>query len=500
MGSEFVLEMLGIAKKFPGVLALSNVDFRVEPGTVHALMGENGAGKSTLMKCLFGIYKIDQGKIVLKGNECHFSSAADAMAAGVSMIHQELSNVPQRSVAQNIWLGREPLNKLYFIDHKKMARDTSRLLKSLNFDFDPAAKMADLSISQQQGCEIAKAVSYNASIVVMDEPTSSLTENEVEHLFSIIRDLRSRGVAIIYISHKMEEIFHIADIVTVMRDGHIIGTYSVVGLSNDRLISLMVGRDTKHRFPPVESVIGDVCLEVKNLTSANPRSFKNISFELHRGEILGFGGLVGAQRTELMESIFGIREISGGEIIIKGVPLKKLTPQNAIRAGIGLVTEDRRSTGIFSLLNVTINTTIPSLSKYKNKIGLLDHRRLINDAREQNRQLKTKTPSMETLVQNLSGGNQQKVILSRWLMTVPEILIMDEPTRGIDVGAKYEIYTIMAELVKMGKSIIMVSSEMPELVGMSHRVVVLCEGHLTGILSKEEISQEAIMRYATQFS
>jgi methyl-galactoside transport system ATP-binding protein len=298
----------------------------------------------------------------------------------------------------------------------------------------------------------------------------------------------------------MEEIFQIADIVTVMRDGQVIGTYPVEELSSDKLISLMVGRDTKHRFPPVESVIGDVCLEVKNLTAANPRSFKNISFELFRGEILGFGGLVGAQRTELMESIFGIREIAGGEVIVGRAPLKKLTPQNAIRAGIGLVTEDRRNTGIFSLLNVTINTTIPSLGKYKNKIGLLDHRRLINDAREQNRQLKTKTPSMETLVQNLSGGNQQKVILSRWLMTVPEILIMDEPTRGIDVGAKYEIYTIMAELVRMGKSIIMVSSEMPELVGMSHRVAVLCEGQLTGILSKEEISQEAIMRYATQFS
>ncbi|MDR2631256.1 MAG: sugar ABC transporter ATP-binding protein [Spirochaetaceae bacterium] len=500
MESEFVLEMLDVTKKFPGVMALSNVDFRVKPGTVHALMGENGAGKSTLMKCLFGIYRMDQGTIIVKGKKSYFSSAADAMAAGVSMIHQELSNVPQRSVSQNIWLGREPLNKLHFIDHKKMTRDTSILLKSLNFDFDPSAKMADLSISQQQGCEIAKAVSYNASIVVMDEPTSSLTENEVEHLFSIIRDLRSRGVAIIYISHKMEEIFQIADFVTVMRDGHIIGTYPVAELSNDRLISLMVGRDTSHRFPLVESAIGDVCLEIKNLTSANPRSFKNISFELHRGEILGFGGLVGAQRTELMESIFGIREVADGEVIVRGVPLNKLTPQNTIRLGIGLVTEDRRNTGIFPLLNVTINTTIPSMGKYKNKIGLLDHRRLINDAHEQNRQLKTKALSMETLVQNLSGGNQQKVILSRWLMTVPEILIMDEPTRGIDVGTKYEIYTIMAELVRMGKSIIMVSSEMPELVGMSHRVVVLCEGRLTGILSKEEISQEAIMRYATQFS
>jgi methyl-galactoside transport system ATP-binding protein len=500
MESDYVLEMLDVTKKFPGVLALDDVSFQVKPGTVHALMGENGAGKSTLMKCLFGIYHMDSGKIILKGNDCHFNSAADAMTAGISMIHQELSNVPERSVAQNIWLGREPVNKLRLIDHKKMSSDTRTLLSGLNFDFDPNVRMSALSISHQQGCEIAKAVSYNSSIVVMDEPTSSLTENEVEHLFSIIRDLRTKNVAIIYISHKMEEIFKIADVVTVMRDGRIIGTYSVSDLNNDKLISLMVGRDIKHRFPPVESEIGDVCLEVRNLTSSNPRSFKNISFELHKGEILGFGGLVGAQRTELVEAIFGIRAVAGGEIIVNGVPLKKFTPRNSIRSGIGFITEDRRSSGIFPLLNVTVNTTIPSLDKYKNKIGFLDHRRLVSEAKEQNKQLKTKTPSMETLLQNLSGGNQQKVILSRWLMTVPDILIMDEPTRGIDVGAKYEIYTIMAELVKAGKSIIMISSEMPELIGMSHRIIVLCEGRLTGILGKDKISQEVIMRYATQFS
>jgi methyl-galactoside transport system ATP-binding protein len=443
---------------------------------------------------------MDSGKIVLKGNDCHFNNAADAMIAGVSMIHQELSNVPERSVAQNIWLGREPLNKFHLINHKKMSADTKTLLAGLNFDFDPNARMASLSISHQQGCEIANAVSYNASIVVMDEPTSSLTENEVDHLFSIIRDLRAKNVAIIYISHKMEEIFKIADLVTIMRDGRIIGTYPVGDLSNDRLISLMVGRDIKHRFPLVESEIGEVCLQVRDLTSPNPRSFKNINFELHKGEILGFGGLVGAQRTELVEAIFGIRAVAGGEVIVNGVPLKKITPRNAIRSGIGFITEDRRSSGIFPLLNVTINTTIPSLDRYRNKIGFLDHRKLISVAREQNKQLKTKTSSMETLVQNLSGGNQQKVILSRWLMTLPDILIMDEPTRGIDVGAKYEIYTIMAELVEAGKSIIMISSEMPELIGMSHRVIVLCEGRLTGILDKDEISQELIMRYATQFS
>jgi methyl-galactoside transport system ATP-binding protein len=498
--SGYILEMIGVTKNFPGVLALDNVTFQVRPGTVHALMGENGAGKSTLMKCLFGIYKLDEGKIIVDGKECHFNNAADAMAAGVSMIHQELSNIPERSVAQNLWLGREPLNKLHLINHNKMIRDTKELLRGLNFDFDPAARMAGLSISQQQGCEIARAVSYNASIVVMDEPTSSLTENEVSHLFEIIRNLRSQGVAIIYISHKMEEIFQIADSVTVMRDGRVIGTYPVSEIDGNKLITLMVGRDMTHRFPPVQSEIGEVCLEVKNLTAVNPRSFKNVSFQLRRGEILGLGGLVGAQRTELVEAIFGIRATAGGEVLVNGKPLRKLTPEEAIRAGIGLVTEDRRNSGIFPLLDVTVNTTIASLKNHKTKTGLLDHRKLASLALEQNRQLKTKTPTMTTLIQNLSGGNQQKVILSRWLMTLPDILIMDEPTRGIDVGAKYEIYTIMAELAKQGKAIIMVSSEMPELLGMSHRILVLCAGRHTGTLDKKDATQELVMRYATQFS
>ncbi|MCL2472935.1 MAG: sugar ABC transporter ATP-binding protein [Treponema sp.] len=498
--TENILEMRGVTKQFPGVVALDDVSFSLKRGTVHALMGENGAGKSTLMKCLFGIYKMDAGKIFFNDKECRFNNTADAMAMGVSMIHQELSNVPQRSVAQNLWLGREPLNTLHMIDHQKMYTDTKTLLEGLNYHFDPGAKMANLSISQQQGCEIARAVSYGASVVVMDEPTSSLTENEVSHLFDIINDLRSRGVAIIYITHKMEEIFKIADDITVMRDGKIIGTYLVKDLNGDMLISLMVGRDLTNRFPPVDSVIGEVCLEVKDLTAGNPRSFKNISFKLHKGEILGLGGLVGAQRTELVEAIFGIRVISSGEVLVKGKPIKKIRPRDAIESGIGLVTEDRRNSGIFPLLNITLNTAIPSLSKYKTKIGLLDHKTLAKVAAEQNRQLKTKTPSMNTLIQNLSGGNQQKVILSRWLMTVPDILIMDEPTRGIDVGAKFEIYMIMADLVKQGKAIIMVSSEMPELIGMSHRVLVLCDGQLTGTLEKKDITQEAIMRCATRFA
>jgi len=495
-----ILEMRGVSKQFPGVLALQDINFSVRKGTVHALMGENGAGKSTLMKCLFGIYKMDSGVIYLDNKECHFNDAADAIAAGVSMIHQELSIVPERSVAQNLWLGREPLNKFRLINHKKMRQDTVNLLKGLKYHFNPGAKMSSLSISQQQGCEIARAVSYNASIVVMDEPTSSLTENEVTHLFEIINELKSKGVAIIYITHKMEEIFKIADDVTVMRDGKLIGTFPVSEMTNDKIISLMVGRDLTHRFPPVESTIGEVCLEVNNLTAVNPRSFKDISFKLRKGEILGISGLVGAQRTELVEAIFGLRGISKGEILIHRKNLKNIKPMNAINAGIGFVTEDRKSSGIFPLLDIKLNTAIASLGKYTKKIGVLDHKTINKVTAAFNEQLKTKTPSMSALIQNLSGGNQQKVILSRWLMTLPEILIMDEPTRGIDVGAKYEIYTIMAELVKQGKAIIMVSSEMPELIGMSHRVMVLCEGQLTGTLEKEEITQETIMRYATKFS
>jgi len=452
------------------------------------------------MKCLFGIYKMDSGSILFNGKKCNFNNASDAIKAGVSMIHQELSNVPERSVAQNLWLGREPLNKLNFIDHKKMRKDTETLLEGLNYHFNPGAKMSSLSISQQQGCEIARAVSYNASIVVMDEPTSSLTENEVTHLFEIINELKAKGVAIIYITHKLEEIFKIADDVTVMRDGKHIGTYPVNEMNSDKIISLMVGRDLTNRFPPVESAIGEVCLEVKNLTASNPRSFKNISFQLRKGEILGIGGLVGAQRTELVEAIFGLRDIASGEILVHGKSLKKTHPIDAINAGIGFVTEDRRNSGIFPLLDITINTAIASLKNYSAKIGILNQKSIREAAASFNEQLHTRTPSMNTLIQNLSGGNQQKVILSRWLMTLPEILIMDEPTRGIDVGAKYEIYTIMAELVKQGKAIIMVSSEMPELIGMSHRVLVLCEGQLTGTLEKENLTQETIMRYATKFS
>jgi methyl-galactoside transport system ATP-binding protein len=502
VNAEYVLEMIGISKTFPGVRALDDVSLRVRPGTVHALMGENGAGKSTLMKCLFGIYHEDAGEVILKGRKVKFHSAKDALESGVSMIHQELLNVPNRSVRENVWLGREPLIKvgpLRLLDHKKMHADTAALMKSLEMEIDPAGRIGGLSISKQQTCEIAKAVSYDASVVVMDEPTSSLTETETEHLFRIIRNLTSRGVAVIFISHRMNEIFQIADEVSIMRDGRMIGTFPIAEIDEDKLIKLMVGRDNTNRFPPIESDIGELRLEVRGLSSADPRSFSDVSFELRRGEILGIGGLVGAQRTELVESVYGLRKISAGEILVDGKKIEIRSPRDAIAKGIALITEDRRGSGIFPLMSITANTAMASLGSYLNRLRLLRHRRIEEDARKYNESLRTKTPSMGTLIQNLSGGNQQKVLVSRWLMTLPDILIMDEPTRGIDVGAKFEIYSIMAELVKNGKSIIMVSSEMPELLGMSHRVMVLCAGRHTGTLEKAEATQESVMRLATQF-
>jgi methyl-galactoside transport system ATP-binding protein len=484
------------------VQALDDVSLRVKPGAVHALMGENGAGKSTLMKCLFGIYHEDSGEIYLKGERVKFHDAKDALEAGVSMIHQELCIVPERSVRENIWLGREPLRRLGplgFLNHRKMHADTLVLMKNLEMKIDPADRMGGLSISKQQACEIAKAVSYDASVVVMDEPSSSLTETETEHLFRIIRDLTSRGVAVIYISHKMSEIFQIAEDVSVMRDGKMLGTWPASELDEDKLIKLMVGRDNSKRFPTVESTPGELRLEVRGLTSADSRSFKDVTFELRRGEILGIGGLVGAQRTELVEAIFGLRKVASGEIRVNGKRAAIRSPRDAIRLGIGLITEDRRGSGIFPLLSVTENTAVASLGNYLKAGLLVEHRRIEAEARRLNEQLRTKTPSMWAQIQNLSGGNQQKVLVSRWLMTLPDILIMDEPTRGIDVGAKFEIYTIMAELARNGKSIIMVSSEMPELLGMSHRVMVLCAGRHTGTLEKSAASQENIMRLATQF-
>ncbi|WP_169085823.1 sugar ABC transporter ATP-binding protein [Paenibacillus sp. PL91] len=497
----YLLEMNGITKTFPGVKALDDVTLKVRPGTVHALMGENGAGKSTLMKCLFGIYKPDAGEIFLDEQKVDIKNSKDALNHGVSMIHQELHPVPQRSVMENIWLGRFPVKgfpPFRFIDHKKMHRDTVALFEDLNMTIDPNQLVGELSVSKIQSLEIAKAVSFNSKIIVMDEPTSSLTGNEVEQLFAIINKLRARGVSIIYISHKMEEILRISDDVTIMRDGKYIGTWPAPELTIDTIITRMVGRDLSDRFPERTNKPGEVMLRVDGLTSPHAHSFKDVSFELRKGEILGVGGLVGAQRTELIEALFGIRSVKSGTIYKNGKPITVKSPIDAKKHKIALLTEERRVTGIFPVLSVMENTAIANLGMYQNRFGFLDEAKMRKEAAKGVEKFKTKTPSVDQLIRNLSGGNQQKVLLARWLLTDPDILLLDEPTRGIDIGAKYEIYSIIIELAKQGKSIIMISSEMPELIGMSDRIMVMSEGRSTGILEGQSATEQSIMRLAAQ--
>ncbi|RNB87326.1 sugar ABC transporter ATP-binding protein [Brevibacillus fluminis] len=499
--TEYVLEMKGICKEFPGVKALDDVTLQVRKGTVHALMGENGAGKSTLMKCLFGMYKPDAGEIILHGQKVQITSSKAALDSGISMIHQELHPVPFRNVMENIWLGRFPIKQIGpfpFVDEKKMQHDTNALLKELNLDVKPTDRVGSLSVSKIQSIEIAKAVSYHAKVIVMDEPTSSLTGAEVEQLFAIIEKLKSTGVSIIYISHKMEEILRISDDVTIMRDGKKIGTWNAAELTTDIIIARMVGRDLSQRFPERSNQPGDVLLKVEGLTSPFPQSFKNVSFELREGEILGVGGLVGAQRTELIEALFGLRSVVSGEIWIRGKRVKIKTPIDAKKQKIALLTEERRATGIFPVLPVWENTVMANLARYQRPYLLLDERMQKQQVAKSIDLLRVKTPSMKTLIKNLSGGNQQKVLLARWLLTEPDILLLDEPTRGIDVGAKYEIYSIIADLAKQGKSIIMISSEMPELLGMSDRIMVMCEGRLTGTVDGKSATEEDIMRLATR--
>ena len=500
--AEYKLELRGVCKSFPGVKALDNVQLSLRPGTVHALMGENGAGKSTLMKCLFGIYKMDAGEIILDGEKVEINNPDEAMKKGIAMVHQELQPVPARSVAENMYLGRFPTKcgPLKVIDHKKMYEDTAKWLKEVKMDFDPKAQLGSLSIGQMQSVEIAKAVSQQAKVIIFDEPTSSLSDNEVEALFRIMNDLRDKGVAMGYISHKMDEIKRIADDITVMRDGTYVGTWPAAEMTTEQIIAKMVGRELTNVYPDKDNEIGDVVLEVKDLCSIHPKSFQHVSFKLRKGEILGFGGLVGAQRTELMEGIFGIRGVASGEVYMHGKKVNIKHPIDAMNAGIGLITEDRRGNGIFGCLSIKDNVGVSVYNKYLKAGFVLDHKKINTVVDDSIKKLRIKTPSMKEHIANLSGGNQQKVIVSRWLANDPDVLIMDEPTRGIDVGAKHEIYEIMNDLAKQGKAIIMISSEMAELLGMSDRVCVMCNGRLTGeITEKEEMSQANVMQFATQF-
>ena len=495
---KYLLEMTEVSKSFPGVKALDKVNLKIRPHTVHALMGENGAGKSTLMKCLFGIYSRDEGKVFLDGKEVNFISAKDALENGVSMVHQELNQVLQRTVMDNVWLGRYPLKGI-FVDHKKMYEDTKKIFKELEIDVDPKAKVSTLSVSQMQMVEIAKAFSYNSKIIVMDEPTSSLTEKEVGHLFKIIKKLTDKGCGVVYISHKMEEIKEICDDITILRDGQWVTTTSLEGLSTDEIISMMVGRSLTQRFPEKTNIPQEVVLQVENLTAKNQPSIKDITFELKKGEILGIAGLVGSKRSDIVETIFGIRERERGKVIINGKEIENKTSLEAIKNGFALVTEERRATGIFPQLNIEFNSLISNMTNYEGKNKLLNSSKMYGDTKWVIDSMRVKTPNQKTPIGNLSGGNQQKVLIGRWLLTSPDILMLDEPTRGIDVGAKYEIYQLMLDLANKGKGIIMISSEMPELLGVTDRILVMSNGRVAGIVNTHETSQEEILKLASLY-
>ena len=476
MKQDVLLQMTDICKEFPGVKALDHVSLTVKAGTVHALMGENGAGKSTLMKCLFGIYDKDSGKIELEGKEINFKNSKEALENGVAMVHQELNQALKRNVMDNLWLGRYP---------------------KLGIAVDPKRIMSTMPVSQRQMVEIAKAVSVNAKVIVFDEPTSSLTEQEVEHLFDIIEMLKKRGCGIIYISHKMAEIKRISDEITIMRDGTWVATEKADDLEMDDIIRLMVGRELTNQFPPKTNKPGDVALEVEHL-SGMYSILNDVSFKARKGEILGIAGLDGSGRTETLETIFGIATRKSGTIKLDGKQVSNKNAQDSIKNGFALLTEERRATGIFGILNIRENTVISSLKRHK-KGFYLSEKSMKEDTQKYIDALRTKTPSQETKIRALSGGNQQKVILGRWLLTDPEVLLLDEPTRGIDVGAKYEIYQLIIDLANRGKVVIVVSSEMPELLGICDRIMVMSGGRLAGEIDAEEATQELIMTYAAKY-
>lgn len=498
---DHILELNRISKSFAQVKVLNNVTLKVKPGEVHALVGENGAGKSTLMKILMGIYSADEGEILIDNQKVNITHPSEAISFGISMIHQELNPILDMEVAENIFIGREihgrGLGAISLVDIKEERRQTQALFQKIGIEINPKSLMRNLSIAQTQLIEIVKAISVSSKVIIMDEPTSAITQKEVKTLFEQIAQLREQGVAIIYISHKMDEIFQIADRISVLRDGNYIGTFQTSEVDQDQLIKMMVGREIKEFIPKTEALIGEVVMEVKGLSHG--KKFKDISFTLRSGEILGVAGLVGAGRSEMAECIFGITHPSSGEILIKDRPMHSKHPEDTIRQKIALITEDRKFTGLNLKGTVKENVTIVGLQGLA-RLGL------INDSRESTvadsfiKDLRIKTNSCNSMISNLSGGNQQKVVLAKWLFTQPDIIILDEPTRGIDVGAKRDIYLLMGELVKAGKALLMISSEIPELMGLSDRIIVLAAGRLTGEIQRQEFSQETILRYASAFN
>ena len=499
MGDPLVV-MEGIEKSFPGVHALSQAQFQLLPGEVHALVGENGAGKSTLMKVLTGIYPKDAGRILYKGAEVNISNPRTAQLLGISIIHQELNLMPHLTVAQNIFIGREASASLPFLlDDKRINEEAAELFASMHLQLDPRTRVNDLTVAKQQMVEIAKALSFNAEVLIMDEPTAALTETEIDELFRITRGLREKGVGIVHISHRLEELKKISDRVTVMRDGHYVNTVKTAEVSIDQIIQMMVGRTIYESSPELpEDPNQKTVLEVRNLRRGNV--IRDVSFQLKRGEILGIAGLVGAGRTEVARAIFGADAYDSGEILVKGQPVHIRSPQDAVKHGIGYLSEDRKRYGVTLGMDVENNVVLASFDRFLGFLGWVNSEKTTARAHEMVQALSIKTPSIQQRVKNLSGGNQQKVIIGKWLTADTDILIFDEPTRGIDVGAKSEIYHLLNTLAQQGKAIIMISSELPEILRMSHRVVVMCEGRITGELTAAQATQESIMRYATQRS
>ena len=498
---EYVLDLKNIYKSFPGVKVLEDVTLQVRPGEVHALMGENGAGKSTLMKILMGIYKADQGSIFLEGKETVIHGPKDAMSKGISMIHQELNTVLDMEVAENVFVGRELLKKgfekLKIVDIARMREETGKYFREMNIDIDPRAKMRTLSVAEMQLVEIVKAISLNSRIIVMDEPTSAITEKEATVLFAQIERLKKQGVAIIYISHKMDEIFRISDTITVLRDGQWIGTKPAKELDNDMLIKMMVGRELTDIYPKDPVEIGDVILEVKNLSRG--KKVRDASFSLRKGEVLGIAGLVGAGRSELVETIFGLYPKTGGQIFLHGKEVHIKSAADAIKNKMALITEDRKQTGLNLIVSVKENIASVSIGKLSNH-GIVNDKKINEVSEKYIKELKIKTPDGNAIVGNLSGGNQQKVVLAKWLLDEPDIIIFDEPTRGIDIGAKRDIYLLINNLAKEGKAVIVISSEMAEVMGICDRILVMAEGRINGEVRREEFSQEVIMGYASNIT
>ena len=498
---EYVLELKNIYKSFPGVKVLEDVTLQVRPGEVHALMGENGAGKSTLMKILMGIYKADQGSIFLEGKETVIHGPKDAMSKGISMIHQELNTVLDMEEAENVFVGRELLKKgfekLKIVDIARMREETGKYFREMNIDIDPRAKMRTLSVAEMQLVEIVKAISLNSRIIVMDEPTSAITEKEATVLFAQIERLKKQGVAIIYISHKMDEIFRISDTITVLRDGQWIGTKPAKELDNDMLIKMMVGRELTDIYPKDPVEIGDVILEVKNLSRG--KKVRDASFSLRKGEVLGIAGLVGAGRSELVETIFGLYPKTGGQIFLHGKEVHIKSAADAIKNKMALITEDRKQTGLNLIVSVKENIASVSIGKLSNH-GIVNDKKINVVSEKYIKELKIKTPDGNAIVGNLSSGNQQKVVLAKWLLDEPDIIIFDEPTRGIDIGAKRDIYLLINNLAKEGKAVIVISSEMAEVMGICDRILVMAEGRINGEVQREEFSQEVIMGYASNIT